>query len=214
MAYRAYQGLLSLSFVLSLAACGDKPSTELPTETFDETAVRPDSVPARIDYTQPTAPLRAKLAKGTCTEWKQRGDSLHTLFTGVTELLERMRSSMEHGPLDDLIVADSVYRANGDGERLYKDLRGFYALALRSAADKDALKRTEGMAMQVVTFPSADAWRRACFVRVPRVTSSTILSKIATDALLVESICLHSILKECERSVGGSPFPESDSTGE
>jgi hypothetical protein len=41
--------------------------------------------------------------------------------------------------------------------------------------------------------------------------TSYILSRISTETLLVENICLYSILKECQRSVGGSPFPESDS---
>jgi len=195
------------------AACGGEPSTDQGSaEASEDVNAALDTMATRIDHTSMTSRSHATLATGSCTEWKQRGDSLHALFTVVNERLERMRSSMDQGPLHDIQVADSVYRANGDGERLYTDLRRFYGLALRSAADTSGLRRTERMATQVLSFPTAEAWRSTCFTRVPRVTCSGILSKIATDALLIESICLHSILKQCERSVGGSPFPENDST--
>jgi hypothetical protein len=214
MAYRVCQCLLSLLPVLMMAACGAEPSAEQDAlERFDTLNAQLDTLPARIDYTERNARLRATLAKGSCTEWKERGDSLHTSLLLVTDRLERMRTSMDRRPIDDVNAADSVYRANGDGERVYHDLRTFYAVALRSAADTAALKRTEGLAMQVLTFPTAEAWRQQCFAQLPRVASSTILSKISTDALLLENICLHSILKECERSVGGSPFPKGDSAG-
>ncbi len=205
--------LLSLLFVLLNLGCGDGPiPAQTDAQPSDTLGTPPDTVPTRIDYTERNTRLRATLASGTCTEWKQRGDSLHTWLLRVTERLERMRTSMEHQPLDDKRVADSVFLANGDGEKAYRDLRAFYALALRCAADTATLKRTEALATQVLTFPTAEAWRTACFAQVPRLASSTILSKIATDALLLENGCLHSVLKECERSVGGSPFPE-DSSG-
>lgn len=204
-----------VALTLLFIGCGEEPTPLIGSAGPEDTSSSAsDSVLPRIDFTQRNAQLRATLANGTCTEWKQRGDSLHGWLMVVTEGLERMVGTMELRPLDDMRVADSVYRANGEGERLYNDLIVFYALALRSAADISTLQRTEGLSMQVLTFPTAEDWRRQCFMNMPRAASAAILSKIATEALLLENSCLHSILKQCKRSVGGSPFPESDNEGE
>jgi len=202
--------LSALLPMLVFVACGGS-SGPGSAEPFDTVNAQLDTLPTRIDFTEQNTQLRATLARGSCTTWKQRGDSLHVYLLRATERIERMRAAMDRGPYEDRTVADSVYQANGDGERLYADLRTFYAVALRSAADTAALKRTENLSMQVLSFPTAQAWRAQCFTNVPRVSSSTILSKISTDILLLENTCLHSILRECERSVGGSPFPKSDS---
>ncbi len=193
--------------------CYDPPSAEQETTTTtqDRASARNDSLPPRIDFTMRNRSLRVRLAQGTCTEWKLRGDSLHARLERTTQHVEQVRQAMDQRPLNDKGAADSVF-ASYDGTRLYHELVGFYTMALRSAADSAALRRTEGLSMQVLSFPSAEAWRRQCFTGLPRVASSTILSKISTDMLLLENLCLHSILKECERSVGGSPFPEPDTS--
>ncbi len=201
-----------LATLLLLGGCEEQPAAEeTAIEQLPTVNVTSDSVPARVDFTAQNARLRTTLARRSCTEWKLRADSLHEAMLRASVLLEPMRESLERFPLANEKVADSIYLAKGDGERLYHELRAFYTVAVHSAADTATLRRTENRAMQVLRFPTAEAWRQMCFARLPRVSTSTILSKISTDMLLLENGCLHSILKECERSVGGSPFPVADS---
>ena len=172
------------------------------------TATLRDTLVPRMDFTQANAQLRAAVVHGTCAEWKVRGDSLHEAYLQASARLERMRNALDARPMNGSRTADSLFIADGEGDLLYRDLSRFYRLTLRSAADRTALSHVGSLAGQVLSFPNAGAWRAQCFTGLPRVVTSTILSKISTDMVLLENTCLHSILKACERSEGPVPFPK------
>lgn len=140
---------------------------------------------------------REFLSANGCDALYNRAMFLNEMYKDLGAQIDSIKVELVQVSPDNLNVVDSLFDANGRGERLYNTFLAFYTQAEEFCVNDSIKQDIQQNARPMREYPTLDEWRTHHFFHVPRVACMAILSKFRSDAAGTEYLVIQDMIARC-----------------